>query len=327
MSEEHDDAVDSDDLTDSDDEAMPADNRKVPLCEEEKLLRPVGVKLAYKQRWCANDPPPREPYVDPSVITHIRLPFTPTDWWELTTRDGKDYIGPCCGTSGAMQDILCGAYRDSGWIEGRDLLRLGALGEGHDGYEDWKDPLSLDELREKTTLDAWVEHDRWGIIGLIYRALRPKLDVSFIDHKLRKPRPTEKQVFSILRSGLTYLSWRDVFNRNQDTQDQDHANRLLLLARILPAAKLFMKSLTTYQPFDGFALVVGQTDEVLDNHQGMCIFKTVADAQRVIELSEKSRKSLTEDNPNHPDAEPLDVAIRPVRVSVEEGLVFTDKKP
>jgi hypothetical protein len=299
-----------------------------PLCEEERILRPVGVKLSYKRRWRRNDPPPRESFIDPNVIESVRLPFNPTDWWHLTTREGRDYIGPCCGTSGAMQDIICEAYRDSGWIKSDALLELGGLGETHDGYEDWKEPLSLDDLRAKANLEAWTEHDRWGIIGIVYRALRPKLEASLTWHKLRGPGrfrpPSEKHTIHVLRQGLTLLSWGDIITRENDG-GQSHANRHLLIARVLPAAKLLVKQLAEFQPFNGFA-IVGEDDKdiVIDNRLGACVYNTVEDAQKIIDLSRKVEKDLAEDNPEHADAKPFAALIRPVRVTVEDGLTFTD---
>jgi len=317
---------DEDESDAGEDEDLP-EALEEPLCEEERILRPVGVKIAYKRRW-RRTPPPRESFIDPEVITSVRLPFNPTDWWHLTTREGRDYIGPCCGTSGVMQDILCGAYRDSGWIDAPDLLRLGELGESHGGYEDWGEPLSLDGLKETASLEAWTEHDRWGIIGIVYRALRTKLEAGITDHKLQGPGrfkpPHETHTIRVLSNGLSLLRWGDIITRDE-TDGQHHANRLLLIARVLPAAKLLVKQLANHPPFNGFAIVSkDDRDNVIDNRLGACVYSTAEDAQKIIDLSRKVEKEMAEDSPEHPAAEPFPALIRPIRVSVEEGLVFTD---
>lgn len=288
-------------------------------CPEVELLGGVGVQVHFEDIWEGTHPN-RTRRPDLAKVRNIRLPFTPDDWWEMTTRDGNDYIGPCCGTSGAMQDIICSAYRDGGWIDGKDLLSLGQLGESHaDGFEDWGKAFRGKGLEKK--IAKWASLDRWARIGVIYRALKPLLKTSERLHD-RGAVEQERDILRVLRTGLMVLSYQDLFERPAviSRQEQEHANRLLLIARITPAAKKLLESIRGYAPFEGFAIVVdSSSDRVLDNHHGACIYKTEEGARETIEAT---RKVVAETE----GQEMPSVSIRPVRVSAEHGLEFTDGK-
>lgn len=281
---------------------------------DEKLRTFAGVEIQYEEEWVGEVGKNRHPEPRPEIIRQVRLPFTPAEWWELTTREGGDYIGPCCGTTGAMQDILCAVYRDGGWISGSDFLELGMHAESHpDGFENWNKKLSEKQLN--TAIEKWSKVPNWDRIGIIYRALKDRLRPG-IQQELwpRTTDLTEKDVLRILHSGLRYLKFQDVFGGDKDPARQLHANRVVTLARVLPAAKLFFKTLAGYQPFTGVAIVSAENPEhVIDNHQGLCLYKSEEDAQEVIRLSTRGR------------AERGKFKTRPVLVSVEEGLVFMDE--
>jgi hypothetical protein len=292
------------------------EEERAPLCIEEESLNWVGVRMVFESDWIG-DPPDRHAVPNPNLVRSVFLPFTPDDWWELTTRDGDDYIGPCCGTTGAMQDILNSVYRDGGWIDGHELLELGSLAENHeDGFENWGEPLEGDAVIR--TLASWMTLDRWGRIGVVYRVLRKKLSPKKQSLTVRSRGLPEKDAIPVLRNGMTFLSYEDVFRRNKDEDgQQNHANRILLIARILPAMRTIFDSFKNYQPFEGFALVYKETpDAVLDNRLGACVYKTSDDAQKVLDSSRDISNMEGEDLPS--------ILIRPVRITVEEGLTFTD---
>ncbi len=296
-----------------------AQEQRPPCCPEEEALNQVGVRMHFVENW-VGEPPNRHPVIDPSFVRNVLLPFKPDEWWDLTTRDGRNYIGPCCGTTGAMQDILNSVYRNGGWIDSHELLELGGMAESHqDGFEDWDKPLVGDDLIG--ALASWQKTDPWSRIGVIYRVLQGKINPPR-DYKpeLRKEDKPEEKAIWVLRNGLTYLSYRDLFERPEEDKATNHANRLLLLARVLPAMKTLLGTLQGYKPFDGFALVPkAQPDTVLNNRMGSCVYATTAAAQKVLDIS---KRGAVEDG--EPDAEADPILIRPVRVSIEDGLKFTD---
>lgn len=278
----------------------------------EENLGHVGVRIRYGEIW-EGTPPDRTSRPDLGTIRSLHLPFTPKAWWDLTTRDGRDYIGGCCGTASAMQDIVCAAYRDGGWIDADDLLELGGLGESHqDGFENWGKPLRGPKLVRKLT--QWRKLSRWSKIGVIYRVTKAKLKPpSARAAATHHTESDEKTAIWVARNGLQFLSWRDLFERNKEREEQDHANRLLLIARVLPAMKLVMGSFEGYPPFEGVAIVSSAyPDQVLDNHHGACIFKTLEEARPVIEQTTKSLDGA------------VTLLLRPVRVTVQEGVKFLD---
>jgi hypothetical protein len=293
----------------------PAEVRVALTPTDEKLAK-VGALVAYDEDWVGEPGSEgRHPVQNPKVIQRVLLPFTHADWWELTTQDGKDYIGPCCGTAGAMQDILCRVYRCGGWIDSALFLELGAMGVSHvDGFEDWGKKLSEKGLQK--ALDKWPSLPSWDRIGILYRVLKDRLKPGSI-HELwpAKADLTEKDVVRTLNHGFRVLNFQDIVQDERNTSEQHRANRLILLARVLPAMKTFMEALASYGAFEGVAIVGTETpDRVVDNNRGLCIYKTVEGAQEVINIAAHRANRGA-------------VKIRPVRVTVQDGLVFTDTEP
>jgi hypothetical protein len=281
----------------------------VTLTEVQKQLMRVGVDFTLVENWVGDVP--RTPVLDPNRIRSVRLPFTPDDWWQLTTREGDDYIGPCCGTTGVMQDILCGAYRDGGWIGSEHFIELGQLAISHgDGFEDWGKPLS--ESGVKAAVADWENLERWDRLGVVYRAFKTSLEPKGL-HKLRTPEPvpTEHDHISALFAGLGVLRYSDLFAKDEDS-GQHRATTMLYVARLVPAMRMLLPMFQAYEPFIGFAIVADEEpDSVLDNSLGLCVYSTVKDAQEIIDISTKNDPKFK-------------TRIRPVRISVPEGLTFMD---
>jgi hypothetical protein len=297
------------------------------MTEHEKRLSEVGVKVQYERNWVGEPGKGRHPEPDPTRINRVYLPFKPADWWQLVTRDGEDYIGPCCGTTGAMQDILCGVHRDSGYISDSDLLELGQLGEQHDGTEWWADELTSQKLTAR--LKEWKTLDRWTKIGVIYQACRAKLRSGILmraNTRTPEAEDGDKNALSTLEYGLRFISYRDLFRNSFEATTpeqvewektrkvQEHVHQQVLLARVIPAARKVVDALLRKAgpPFEGVCIVLTEEHgHVISNGHGLCVYETEKKAQEVIDSQpEEARPKL---------------ALRPCRVSVEEGLRFLDE--
>jgi hypothetical protein len=71
----------------------------------------------------------------------VRL--TPEQWYELCTRDGKYYLGGCCGQLSCFQDFLNAIFRDDGWVYAASLKEAVEGVKSHEGMESFKDADAL----------------------------------------------------------------------------------------------------------------------------------------------------------------------------------------
>lgn len=261
---------------------------------------------------------------DPNKISSVLLPLTDEEWCFICMRDREGYIGPCCGNTGAMQDIINSVFRDSGWIKSDDFLYLGIQAIGHDGFDEFSDTgiepevflakMHDAKMRQGVISDEiGVRGDPWAKIGLIFTLLCDKLQPK--KHGINGPglpETREKDCVTILSNGLNYLRYEDLFSRDTDIGKQTHANRLLLLARVIPVAKKVVALLDkNNEPFDGYAIVEVGTDNVLSTRMGLCLFDSEAEVHRIIDLWEKGDPGTA-----------ANVAVRPVRVTTTDGIVF-----
>lgn len=284
---------------------------------DEAPLAKLGVKIAYCQEW-VGEPPNRHPETRNDAIDNVTLPFSPETWWRISSRDGDCYIGPCCGTTGAMQDIVCGMYRDSGHVASTELIRLAELARDHEGFESWHKELSQEEFEAR--LAVWETLDPWEQLGLIYQGTRAKLrDSDFrgtVPSQFRKV-SDEKRAMWDLEHGLRIMAHEDMFsqvtNSSESSRAQQHATNLMLLARIIPACNIVHAYLSKVDDvFEGFAVCSkDKPDEVMHNGLGMCIYGKQKHVDELLEQWKKSDEKVIGK-----------LIVRRVRVTSKDGLSF-----
>jgi hypothetical protein len=95
----------------------------MPDIDLTKLLK-TGVTISYEGIWDGKGAD-RHSEPDPSRVRSVYLGLTPADWCSIAMHEGDAYIGGCCGTASAMQDIesralwiaedgVCKALEDAG---------------------------------------------------------------------------------------------------------------------------------------------------------------------------------------------------------------------
>ena len=278
---------------------------KVP--DEQKVLGKVGVRVDYS---------------DKGGITGIFVPFTPKEWFDIASQNGRHYIGGCCGTASAMQDIVCSMFRDGGELDSGTLLRLGDYAKSHpDGFEDWADKIKPTTLRRR--IQDWKKLDPWNKLGVIYRVTYDKLADS--DWHGTRPsihsRPKPESSINHLYNGLRVLNYSDLFDRMDRGNEppefgpQRHANTLVLIARIMPDARSLVDVLKAkFAEFEGHTIThETRPDEPLENGLGLCIYAEKPHADEMVER-------WTKDGPELEGK----LRVRPVRITMESGITFLD---
>ena len=276
-------------------------------------------------------------YQDDSKISNILIPFTPRQWFELCTRDGECYIGGCCGQTGYLQDILNSWFRDSGWASGKDLWEFCNSMASHDGTEDFDSGYLREHGLKRTIKDykkyregmkEWAEEgqifDPWIILGVIWKLAKDHLYLERPPRRGRKLSDLDDAV-RVIAASCQSLSWAGWFKRDGEKEPDAQARsaRALMMYRLYPALKTFNERVQEYDmgAVDGFAICIpsegDEEDEIATNGFGLCVYETTAKAQKMID----DWKSNREDDEEYIDR----LKIRPVRVTVEDGLAFTDR--
>lgn len=282
-----------------------------------KLLQYSGAEISYENKWNDNDPPPRQSQKDYTRVRSIFIPLRPSEWCELCMRDGESYIGGCCGTSSAIQDIINGIFRESGYAEAQDLYDLGELTQSHpDGFEEdgFIGDLTQEEFDERTS--KWDTFSPWEKIGLCYQAVKDKIRPypSRVEPIVQENRPDldEKREINELYGCIHYLRYASILQQEDDERGQKHANDIHTLAKMLPGTRRLLKKLeSSLDSWTGVAIVEKDRPETICyNGYGLCLYKNKAEAKKVM--------ALWNENQNTSDK----VLIRSLTISVQKGVEF-----
>jgi hypothetical protein len=265
---------------------------------------------------------------DVPVFKSFRLPWEPITWMHLCSGGGEHYIGGCCGTTSAAQDVICHSFRfDEGWISTRDLAEMASLLANHDEPES---PYRFSGMSEADILGAeavWDEIDPWEQMAVVYHATKPYASTAVPLAPLGIKDPLEKAI-STLGRGLQALSLHRMFTREEGPSNQDKMNKMLVVHRLLPDLKVLNESIEKLAPgvFEGYALVdlrEGDT-HVAENGRGLCLYATKEEVDEVMNIWREQEKEYEETTER---AGKIDdrIGVRRVRVSADTGLEFLDE--
>lgn len=284
-------------------------------------LRDKGVQISHETVW-KGEVPNRYSEEDPHSVHGVTLPLSPEEWCQIAMNEGAYYIGGCCGTSSAMQDVINGAFRDSGYIDNASLLKLGQLAQSHGDYGPLSE-LELSDEQFKDYLDRFETLDPWDKIGLVFQAAAPYLKPrSYEMPLLGRPDLEEHRSIQALENVLYQLSWND-FRLDDDPTKQHLANRRVLFARALGPARAFLAKLEdALEPLDGYAIMERGTDNILANGYGLCLYAEQAAAVQVIETWQRQEESEDQEDRKQGLAERAEIV--PVRITVQDGVQRRD---
>lgn len=238
------------------------------------------------------------------VITHVHLPLSSDEWCSLCTHDGDYYMGGCCGNMSALQDILNGAFRDSGLFNARTLRQVADLCLGHEGFEDFEDPFLFDK--------PFDELDPFQKLGLIWQASKDLLQVGKWDVPQESDLTEYEEAIRLASSHTMRLGWGSFFASANKDKDQTRCNSLHHQARLLAALRTIYDYLKkSDDTFAGWGLRNVETKNPAEDYFGLCLFETKEKVENLIETLRRNDDFVEEE-----------WEITPFIVSVQKGLVW-----
>ncbi len=292
-----------------------------------KMLEGLGIEFVLEQEW-RPEKPPREPH-DLDIFRSVLLPLTAEEWCELCMREGSAYMGGCCGTMSYMQDTVSSWFRfESGWVEVRELAEVAEDFISH-GDEDWWNKSEDDIVDAKT---KWKSIDIWDKISIVWAIVKDY----YSPRKLAAPRqdkPHPEEAVHLLSSALYSMSWDHITDGGiEKASSQAQGNYIFKLTKVLPAIKILYEQIEELNigPLEGFALIEKDKgeDAICTNRLGYCIYKTMDEVQNILDLWEQQRaeyESPERDNSVKKLVQD-EYVVRPVKISLENGIEFTDKE-
>lgn len=282
-------------------------------------IEELGVVVGHEEEWVGEVGAGRHPVLLLETVRGVQAPLTPEEWLSIAQREGNDYMGGCCANMSAVQDEISGVFRNGGWIDADEFLRIGEGMRRHDGTDEtfrvmddedfekqlarWREvgdqPLAWKATEEDVARFAEKGYELevgqglrrnfgpWEKLAVVYNAVEPYLKPSSTDvPKNRLSHQTEdSHIVSQLADEFFRMDWNDVVTRSDEEQGQHQANRLVTRARIYPLMQRLLEVIEREGvDFNGFAIVKQGTNEVLSNMHGPCIYSGREEAERVTEL-------------------------------------------
>lgn len=254
---------------------------------------------------------------DLELFSHIDPGLTPLDWVRIASRAGDCYIGGCCGSSSAMQDVVSDWFRmHPTYVPVKELAGLAAGMIRHDGADssrfsvepfkwgvaefgdDW-DTLAT-HLKRGT---VWAELDPWDKLAILWHIVKDSWgpEIPFAYAKERDPLDQCLTVLSRAAQGISHHEFFASARSNGDEDgdeapkhtDSDRLLRAKMLASFIPALKQFLPLVETGGSLDigtleGWALVDIREDQgddqICTNGFGFCVHAERAELDRIVGL-------------------------------------------
>lgn len=271
-------------------------------------LEKRGLQVTYEEEY---PPEGGEPTLNKNQVRGLFFPLTNEEWCELCMNEGQFYVGGCCGQTSAIQDLFMGIFRESGVAKAAEILELMQSASRHDGFEEYS--LEWNGDLEKL-VSEWETLSPIKKIGICCQAMKEKLKPVWV--KLPRERRDTEDWCDILEGSLQLLRFRDLMKTDGD-KSQKHANREVLLARILPACQKVLEKVIPRlaKPFRGFAVTKKGSTEILSDGYGLCVYETEKKAKTMIALWGK--------NADEDDKKLLGkIEVKPVSIGAKTGIVW-----
>lgn len=312
-------------------------------------LTQMGAEFYLLDKWETNEDGTRGPKALPYFRT-VTIPFSHSQWFSIASNAGSHYIGGCCGAASAIQDIVCSWFRHAeDGIRPDELAQLAQRQLAHDEPEHgetyyWD---SMDDDRVFDLVAKYGKYQRgdealpgtnivdpWFVLCLMWHLVKNHYLVAeperaFPDHAS----PLDKSLRIVERVSFAYAMkrlFREVEGAPKVIPDsQEMANLNITLYRFIPAIKHLHEEAHKLSPgpFNGWAIIDKTAGEkgltIAKNGGGYCLYETKDDIEALFDRWQRQQDETEE--PAYKRAPVRErMGIRPVRVTLEEGLVFTD---
>lgn len=305
------------------------------------LLESLGIRFGRAYEYRTDKNTNKRDRHDVDLFTNILLPFNPNEWCSIAMNAGDHYIGGCCGNLSVLQDEISGIFREGGWVSCRDLEKIAEIATNHYPISNiCFDKMAIQGEEEKSLDDfvammkgVWSSFSPWDKIACIWHMVKDYFGPAIPHGYGRHMSELEKSI-SVLSRSLTYLSFERVFRPKDENsicapEDQEKANRAILLARVLPALKTLNEEIDQLDlgSIEGYALIDKEVgpEEVAKNGFGYCIFATENEAKKLFRQWKRESNAYQDEGRNYRNlSKPLEerIGIRKVRVSKENGIEF-----
>lgn len=282
-------------------------------------LTKLGVDYHLVEEWETNSEGQRVS-VKRKKFQNVKLPFTPEEWVSLVSKDGHFYIGGCCGSSSATQDIICDLFRfESGWV-GRNLARIAEQVIVHDGDTSLFDefPNLSEIIDDASVLGPGEVRDPWVFMAVVWHLTKHHMSTVEVPHSSGDHIPPIRKALRILERVSSAIGWEHLFEKGtlEGPDSQRRAARSLALARLVPALSFVLERVDQLDlgEVNGFALIDHELgpNAIAKNGWGLCIYESLEEIEKLLAAYKDQNKDQKR------------FSTRPVRVNRREGLVFTD---
>lgn len=330
---------------------------KIEFADAKALFEECGIRYGLEYEYRGKEDDRHRHELD--VFTSVEIPLTPLDWCCLCMRvDGvptgqtdeegrplyapSEYMGGCCGNMSAVQDRINSWFRfEANGVPAAQLVGVGEAMRDHDGDDsEFSDSITLEQLKEAAhRLQTEPEKmQAWQKIAFCYQLVKhcyvAKLPSASRDHIA-----PEEEALNVVSNVASALRWDRVWSRSEADTVQRKALRIRAMQQFWPAIKLLHEKFQELapEPIEAWAFVdlqagedrVGTWDGITRIHSGFAIVSTKEEAEELLALWRENDEEFKEEGRRGQREKTVDerVALRPVRVSVEEGLVFLDRDP
>jgi len=261
-------------------------------------------------------------------VNKIKLSFADAEWGDLLNKHGR-LLKICCARVSRIRTILNSALREGAWITASELWEAAHL------------------IQQEEDCDEFpVGHPLLRLVQL-WETVAEDADPTFrtIPRDLDDP----EDALAVVYSCAGVISWKNAVGRRAKDEQKEYERKLTVnftLSQLWPAIKTVYEKFKElgFKPLKGWAVCCG--DEVLDSRSGFCIFQRQDPAREVLnranaaahtEWERAKRRRLVEiengeyeeggryeGEPVPPEPEKEIYVLRPVKVSLDKGIEFTD---
>ncbi len=309
-----------------------------PLSFEEvtETLTRIGVPFVQAHDWGKQGTEVRHEFKVP-LLTSIGIQMSSDEWVQTCSRDGDFYIGGCCGTTAAAQDIMQGVFRDERYIPAEDFAHLAALLTDHDPMAE--EPFTFQgTIPRETLVGLSVETYRedltpWAKMAFLWQLTR--------DHLLHKvPTPVSypdplKESYRVVSSHMMIFRWESIFDRHDESKIETERRSLVKATQrglVIPHLRRVLEAYEALPQTEVLAYGIVHLDKesliIADVGSGPMVYPTEEDAKRVFRSWLTAEEKGEEYLPNRSEGSVFNrFGIRPVQVSSQTGFQILDAVP
>jgi hypothetical protein len=253
----------------------------------------------------------------PGKISKVKLPFTPEQWVDLLNCEG-DLLPSCCADISGVRDILIASMRYGGELDANELRRISfLLRNHHDKWEDGHPCAQIIAIHKR--LGKMLERQtRWAVVARDLTDPKECLDMlgscsryffySIFDEGAQRPPLRDKY-----RDEKTF---REALVRHERMAMIHYVKQGLLFAKLAPIIRTLADKLPTlFSDFKGYA-IANKSGFIPELMGTPAIYQKKSNARAAWNLFLQEVKNGEDVLKNY--------EIRPIRITLEDGIIFTD---